>query len=233
MPEDRLWSRGCTICTREYVTLPLLLCCFPRRGPSHHFSPGLTCPLFLSILFALTSSGNFFLNSFYLILAGLGLCCCTQAFSSCSVQALHCGHFSCCGVWALGPWHMGFHSCSPLDLELRFSSCGAQAQLLHGMWDLPGPGIELMTPALAGEFSSIVPLHKGSPLLGAWVQIHPLTLPAHPQPSHLQHHPGYTTQHGPSPTSAQSNDARSSTETRSAPAFITTPLSLFPGSSLA
>ena len=24
----------------------------------------------------------------------------------------------------------------------RFSSCDPQAQLLHGTWDLPGPGIE-------------------------------------------------------------------------------------------
>ena len=61
---------------------------------------------------------------------------------------------------------MGFHSCSPLALELRFSGCGAQAQLLHGMWDLPGPGIEFMSPALAGEFLFIVPLYQGSPLLG-------------------------------------------------------------------
>ena len=28
------------------------------------------------------------------------------------------------------------------------SSCGTQAQLLHSLWDLPGPGIEPMSPAL-------------------------------------------------------------------------------------
>ena len=89
-----------------------------------------------------------------------------------------------------------------------------------------------MSPVLAGELLPIVPLYKESPLLGIWVQIHPLTLPPHPQPSHLHHHPGYTTQHGPSSTSAWSNDALSSTDTRSAPAFITTPLSLFPVSTL-
>ena len=41
------------------------------------------------------------------------------------------------------------------------SNCGAQAWLLHSVWDLPGPGIESGSLALAGEF---LPLsHKGSP----------------------------------------------------------------------
>ena len=31
------------------------------------------------------------------------------------------------------------------------SSCGTQACLLQGMWDLPGPGIAPVFPALAGE----------------------------------------------------------------------------------
>ena len=34
-------------------------------------------------------------------------------------------------------------------LEHRFSSCGAQDQLLRGMWSLPGPGMEPVSPALA------------------------------------------------------------------------------------
>ena len=33
----------------------------------------------------------------------------------------------------------------------------------HGMWDLPGPGIELVSPALAGGFLTTVPPKK--PLL--------------------------------------------------------------------
>ena len=32
------------------------------------------------------------------------------------------------------------------------SSCGAHASLLHGTWDLPGPGIDPVSPALAGGF---------------------------------------------------------------------------------
>ena len=41
------------------------------------------------------------------------------------------------------------------------SSCGTQAQLLRGMWNLPGTGIKPMSPALAGKFQP--PDHQGSP----------------------------------------------------------------------
>ena len=34
----------------------------------------------------------------------------------------------------------------------RLSNCGSRAQLLRGMWDLPGPGIKPVSPALAGGF---------------------------------------------------------------------------------
>ena len=34
----------------------------------------------------------------------------------------------------------------------RLSSCGTWALFLHGMWDLPRPGIEPMFPALEGRF---------------------------------------------------------------------------------
>ena len=33
--------------------------------------------------------------------------------------------------------------------DVGFSSCGAQTQLLHAMWDLPRPGMEPLFPALA------------------------------------------------------------------------------------
>ena len=38
------------------------------------------------------------------------------------------------------------------------SSCGARAQLLRGMWNLPGPGIKPVSPALAGGFLTTGPL---------------------------------------------------------------------------
>ena len=44
----------------------------------------------------------------------------------------------------------------------RLSNRGSQAQLLHGMWDLPRPGLEPVCPALAGRFSTTAP--PGKPL---------------------------------------------------------------------
>ena len=54
----------------------------------------------------------------------------------------------------------GLSSCGSRALEHRLSSCGAQAWLLCGMWDLPGPGLEPMSPELAGGFLTTVPPGK-------------------------------------------------------------------------
>ena len=42
----------------------------------------------------------------------------------------------------------------------RLSNCGSRAQLLRGMWDLPSPGLEPVSPALAGRFSTTAPPGK-------------------------------------------------------------------------
>ena len=42
----------------------------------------------------------------------------------------------------------------------RPSGCGSRAQLLRGMWDLPRPGLEPVSPALAGRFSTTAPPRK-------------------------------------------------------------------------
>ena len=84
---------------------------------------------------------NKFIYFRYLILAALGLCCCTWAFSSCGeggatlrcdAWASHCGGFSCCGAWALGTQASvvaarGLSSCVSRALERRLSNCGAWA----------------------------------------------------------------------------------------------------------
>ena len=44
----------------------------------------------------------------------------------------------------------------------RLSSCGSRAWMLRGMWDLPRPGLEPVSPALAGGLSTTVP--PGKPL---------------------------------------------------------------------
>ena len=83
----------------------------------------------------------------------------------CGVRASHCGGFSCCGARALGAWAsvvvaFRLSSCGSRALEHRLSSCGAWASLLCSMWDLPGLGIEPMTPALAGGFLTTAPPGK-------------------------------------------------------------------------
>ena len=79
----------------------------------------------------------------------------------CGARASHCSGFSCCRAWALGMQASvvvarGLSSCGLQAPECRLSNCGARAQLLRGMWDLPGPGIELVSPALAGRFLTTV-----------------------------------------------------------------------------
>ena len=44
----------------------------------------------------------------------------------------------------------------------RLSNCGSRAQPLRGTWDLPRPGFEPASPALAGRFSTTAP--PGKPL---------------------------------------------------------------------
>ena len=84
-----------------------------------------------------------------LFVAALGLHYCIWTFSiecrilSSCVQASHCGGFSCCRAWAL---------------ERRLSSCGTQ--LFRRMWNLPGPKIEPMSPALACSFLTTRPPRK-------------------------------------------------------------------------
>ena len=54
----------------------------------------------------------------------------------------------------------GLSSWGFLAIEHRLSSCGAQAYLLSSMWDLPGSGTELVSPALAGGFFTTEPPEK-------------------------------------------------------------------------
>ena len=63
-------------------------------------------------------------------------------------------------LWSTGSRCTGFSSCGTWALEHGLSSCGARAQLLRGMWDLPGPGLEPVSPALAGGFLTTAPPGK-------------------------------------------------------------------------
>ena len=63
-------------------------------------------------------------------------------------------------VQGTGSQTRGLSSCGSRALELGLSRCGAWAYLSHGMWDLPRPGIEPLSPALAGRFLIIRPPGK-------------------------------------------------------------------------
>ena len=75
--------------------------------------------------------------------------------------------FSSCGKW--GPFFIAVRGPLTIAASLvaehrlqtrRLSSCGSRAQPLHGMWDLPRPGLEPVSPALAGRLSTTVPPGK-------------------------------------------------------------------------
>ena len=96
---------------------------------------------------------NFYLF-IYLFMAGLGLRFCVRAFSS-------------RGKW--GPlfiavrWPLTAAAPPVAEHRLqtrRLSNCGSWAQALRGMWDLPRPGLEPVSPALAGRLSTTAPSGK-------------------------------------------------------------------------
>ena len=86
----------------------------------------------------------------------LGLRFCARAFSSCSKRGL-------LFIVVRGPLTVAASLVAENRLQThRLSNCGSRAQLLCGMWDLPRPGLEPVSPALAGRFSTTAPLGKPS-----------------------------------------------------------------------
>ena len=87
-------------------------------------------------------------------MAVLGPCFCVRAFSS-------CGKRGPLFITVRGPLTIAASLVAEHRLQTcRLSNCGSQAQLPHGMWDLPRPGLEPVSPALAGRFATTVPLGK-------------------------------------------------------------------------
>ena len=87
-------------------------------------------------------------------MAVLGLRFCATALSS-------------CGKW--GPLFIAVRRLLTIAASLvaehrlqtrRLSNCGPRAQLPRGMWDPPRPGLEPVSPALAGRPSTTVPPGK-------------------------------------------------------------------------
>ena len=90
----------------------------------------------------------------YLFMAVLGLRFCARAFSS-------CGKRGPLFISVRGPLTIAASLVVEHRLQTRrLNSCGSRAQLLRGMWDLPRPGLEPVSPALAGRFSTTAPPGK-------------------------------------------------------------------------
>ena len=106
--------------------------------------------LYLKHLFIL----KFIYLFIYLFLAVLGLRFCARAFSSCGEQGPL--FFAVCGPLTIVASLVAEHRLQTRKL----SSCGSRAQLLRGMWDLPRQGLEPVSPALAGGFSTTAPPGK-------------------------------------------------------------------------
>ena len=90
-------------------------------------------------------------------MAVLGLRFCARAFPSCSKQGP-------LFIKVRRPLTIAASLVAEHRLQmLRLSSCGSRAPLLHGMWDPPRPGLEPVSPALAGRLSTTAPPGKPSP----------------------------------------------------------------------
>ena len=93
----------------------------------------------------------------FIYLAVLGLRFCARASSS-------CGKRGPLFIAVRGPLTIAASLVAEHRLQTRrLSSCGSRAQLLRGMWDLPRPGLEPFSPALAGRLSTTAP--PGKPLI--------------------------------------------------------------------
>ena len=111
----------------------------------------------ITLYSSLISSTVFFLIFIYLFIylwLVLGLRFCARAFSS-------CGKWGPLLIAVRGPLTIAASPVAEHRLQTRrLSSCGSRAKLLRGMWDLPRPGLEPVSPALAGRFSTTAPPGK-------------------------------------------------------------------------
>ena len=87
-------------------------------------------------------------------MAVLGLHFCARAFSSCGKRG---------SLFIAVRGHLTIAASPVAEHRLqtrRLSNCGSRAQLLRGIWDPPGPGLEPVSPAPAGRLSTTAPPGK-------------------------------------------------------------------------
>ena len=106
---------------------------------------------------------TFFFYFFYFFIFGcVGSSVRARAFSSCGKQGpLFVAVRGLLFIAVHGPFTIAAPPVAGHRLQTcRLSSCGSRAQLLRGMWDPPRPGLEPVSPALAGRFSTTAPPGK-------------------------------------------------------------------------
>ena len=121
---------------------------------------GLSSPL--SVFFALMSPFPMGSMSFCAGIAAPGLRCFPRVFSVVSRANSQLWFMGFSLQWLLLLWSMG-------SRLVGFSSCGPQAQLPHGIRNLPGPpDIKHTSSVLAGEFFSTGPPGNSSAIFFFW-----------------------------------------------------------------
>ena len=96
----------------------------------------------------------FYLFTYLFILGCTGSSVLARAFSS-------CGKWGPLFIAVRGPLIIAAPPVAGHRLQTRrLSNCGSRAQPLHGMWDPPRPGLEPVSPALAGRLSTTAPPGK-------------------------------------------------------------------------
>ena len=139
------------------------------RGSSRRWEG---CTLLWSQFFVLFLINLFILFIyFWLRWVFLAACVLSPVAVSGGYSSLRCVGFS---LWwllflrSMGCRHAGFSSWGTRTQQLQLLGSRAQAQqlwrtdltLLRGVWELPGPGLEPVSPALAGGFLTTAPPGK-------------------------------------------------------------------------
>ena len=122
-------------------------------------------PACLGSTHQLSTATFLFCFVFYFFSAMLSVRCCSGV-SLAAEGRVHSPVVVCGPLTVVAPLvsEHRLRSCSWRALEHRPSSSGARPQLLHGLWDFPGPGTEPVSPALAGRFFTTQPPGKSDPL---------------------------------------------------------------------
>ena len=124
--------------------------------------------VFLKKNYLLNSFIYFWLNWFFIPEHGLSLVAVSRGYSSMTctnfslqwlllAEASHCRGFS---LQSMGSGYTAFSSCSLWAPDCGLRSCGSWAMLPLGMWDLPRPGTEPVSPVMTGGFLTTGSLGK-------------------------------------------------------------------------